>query len=80
MVLSNSDLLGLVLFILFYHYPIETCLFSTERKKGGESGWYGTWERAGRRRERGNYNQDILCEKQKQASIFNRGEEETETN
>jgi hypothetical protein len=33
-VLSNSDLLNLV---LFYYYPLEAHLLSTERKKGGVS-------------------------------------------
>ena len=63
--LSNSDLLGLVLFVLSYYYPLEASLFSTERKKGSRYGWDGTREGTGRRRERQDYNQDILCKKQR---------------
>lgn len=36
-VLSNSDVMVFVLsyYILFYYYPLQAFLFSTERQKGG---------------------------------------------
>ena len=60
-------MLFLVCFVLFqcvrvfflsyilYYYHIEAALFSNERQKGLDPD--------GREKRRGNYNQDILCEK-----------------
>lgn len=60
--LSYFSMLGFIsliifYFISFYYNPLEACLFSKKRQKGGSSEREMAWR--GTRRE---CNQDILCE------------------
>lgn len=59
---SNVFVFVLSYLILFYHRPLEACLFSSERQKGGTSSSEGLWGGI-MRRKKGNQNQDTLYEK-----------------
>lgn len=64
--LSNSDVL---VFVLFYLFPLEACLFSIERQEGGASGWEGKKGGNGRSKGRRNSNKDVIY---KIKSFFNK--------
>jgi hypothetical protein len=51
--LGYSDVLVFVLsYLIFYYYPLEACLFSSERQRRGGPRWEGRWRETGRNREK----------------------------
>lgn len=67
----NTKCLFLFYHVLFYYifYPLEGCLLSNVRQKGGLSrlkGWRENWKRRGRE----NHNLDLLCQEK---NLFSNG-------
>lgn len=62
-VLSNFDVIVLVLFCYMLLLSLRSLCFSNKRQKRSRSGWKGRWGETGRSREKGNHNWNLLCEK-----------------